>query len=66
MNGAEYWLAYLLAQRKKTLTKHQKRGTAAQGHDSLNHWTSRVAPLLSICPISFRFVPSPPVAWPGA
>jgi hypothetical protein len=31
MKGAEYWLVNLLAQREKMLTKHQKRGTVAQG-----------------------------------
>ena len=30
MKGAEYWLAYLLARREKTLPKHQKRATAAE------------------------------------
>jgi hypothetical protein len=31
LKGAEYWLAYLLAQREEMLVKHQKRGTAPQG-----------------------------------
>jgi hypothetical protein len=30
MEGAEWWLAYLSAQREKMLTKHQKKGTAMQ------------------------------------